>query len=449
MPTRRTSLPRRVAWTAWLAANAPLQARFAFRSPEAIERAQRRRLRATIRHAYEHVPYYRETMRRLGLGPGDLRTFDDLGKLPLVERDELQRDPERFVSDRWPLDTHLILRSGGSTGEPVKVFRHPRALFEGGAYRERARAPMMKLAGRRVRVRLALIALPGIEGAKEEFGRRTLIPSSVRVARARFSMLTPPAEMVAALNEVRPDVIVAHGSYLEALFQHLATSGDHLERPKVVAYSSDGMSEQSRQLIAERFGIDVLSVYRAVEAPQIGFECERHTGHHVNVDLCPIRIVDDDGADVPAGELGEVVASNLYGQGTVLLNYRLRDRAALLPGPCPCGRNLPLMSMVHGRTDEWLVGPDGRPLHSQLVRAAMRHRDDLLRYRIVQVEPARFHAALVVLPETDRADMAGYVERELRELFGKETVVEATFPDDLERTAGGKVVPVTSLVGAR
>src|SRR5688572_24797743 len=183
MAIRKTPLSRRLAWTAWLARHAPFQARFPFRSPEAIARAERRAVRRMVTHAYEHVPYYRETMRRTGLAPSDFSNAADLAKLPLLERDDLQRDPEYFVSDAWPLDTHMVLRSGGSTGEPVRVFRHPFALFQGAAYRERARGPIFTIVGKRLRLRLALIALPGIEGAKEEFGRRTLIPSSVRVER--------------------------------------------------------------------------------------------------------------------------------------------------------------------------------------------------------------------------------------------------------------------------
>src|SRR5437764_13309282 len=81
--TARDSLARRAAWSAWLAWNAPREARFPLRSVEAVERAQRRRVRAVVAHAHRHVPYYRETLRRLGLAPGDLRTAEDLAPLPL------------------------------------------------------------------------------------------------------------------------------------------------------------------------------------------------------------------------------------------------------------------------------------------------------------------------------------------------------------------------------
>ena len=98
----------------------------------------------------------------------------------------------------------------------------------------------------------------------------------------------------------------------------------------------------------------VLSVYQAVEIGIIGWECERQCGHHLNVDLCPIRILDSDRRELPIGESGQVVTSNLVNRGTVLLNYMLGDLATRLPEPCGCGRSLPLLSHVQGRTTDWL-----------------------------------------------------------------------------------------------
>jgi phenylacetate-CoA ligase len=445
--TSGESLAKRAAWSARLAWRAPLEARFPFRSPEAIERAQRRRLRATVAHAYEHVPYYRETMRTLGLTPADITRAEDIARLPLIERDQLQRDPEYFVSQAWPSEAYLRLRSGGSSGQPITVFRHPVALFEGAAYRERIRSTIAALTGKRLRFREALIALPDHAGARHEFGRRTLLPSSVRLTRRRFSLLTPPAEMVDELNRFRPDVIATYGSYLEALFQYVLESGAPFTVPKVVVYSSDALSEQARTLITMEFGVEVLSAYRAIEAPYVGFECDRHTGHHLNVDLSPVRIVTSQGEDVPPGETGEVVVSNLYGRGTILLNYRLGDLAALIPAGCSCGRSLPLLSMVHGRLDEWLVRADGEPVHGQIVRDVMRLREDVLRYQVVQEEPTRFTIAAIVAPHSDRESLSGWLEDRIRERFGDEAEVLVAFPADLPRTPGGKTKPVTSLVG--
>jgi phenylacetate-CoA ligase len=447
-PSTAESLARRAAWSARLAWRAPLEARFPFRSPTAIERAQRRRLRATVAHAHEHVPYYRETMRRLGLGPGDIAAAADLAKLPLIERDQLQRDPEYFVSRAWPLERYLKLRSGGSTGAPATVFRHPSVLFESAAHKERWRSIAVRLAGRRARIRQALIALPGGEGgAAASFDSNTLLPSAVRVRRLRLSMLEPPAKLIGPLNDFRPDSIASYGSYLEALFTHVHSNGVELHLPRTVGYSSDEMSEAARRLITERFGIHVLSAYRAIEAPHIGFECERHTGYHLSVDLVPVRIVDPEGSDLAVGEEGEVVVSNLNPAGTVLLNYRLGDRAARLGEDCTCGRNLPLLSFVHGRADEWVTNARGERVHGQGIRDLMRLRADVLRYQVVQETPTSFRAA-VVAPGADGDELARWLRDRMRGWLGEAIEVEMSLVDDLPRTAGGKTRPVVSLVDA-
>ena len=114
------SLARRAILAARFTAAAVPEWRLPFRSRATIERAQRRRLRGAVAHAYEHVPYYRETMRQLALVPSDLRTAADLAKLPLIERDQLQRDPEYFVSRARPLSDYVEAQSSGSTGEPIQ-----------------------------------------------------------------------------------------------------------------------------------------------------------------------------------------------------------------------------------------------------------------------------------------------------------------------------------------
>jgi phenylacetate-CoA ligase len=105
----------RFGWAFWLGLHWPAQARLPFRSRAVIERQQRSRLTQTVSHAYRHVPHYREAMARLGLDPGDISTAGDLARLPMIQRVDVQRDPERFVSTARPIESHVPLQSGGST----------------------------------------------------------------------------------------------------------------------------------------------------------------------------------------------------------------------------------------------------------------------------------------------------------------------------------------------
>jgi phenylacetate-CoA ligase len=440
------SLPTRAVWSAYLALNAPVQARFPFRSSVAIDRAARRRVRRAAEHAYTHVPYYRETMDRLGFRPGDFRAAGDLARLPVIEREELQRDPEYFVSRARPIDTYVPLRSGGSSGAPVTVFHDPFALFQGACHGERARTVAVRLAGKRFRLRQMTVSSPlgSDQWTREAFERDSLIPRSIRVVEKQLSLLDPVAQNVRRIDEFRPDLLRSYGSYLEALFLHLRADGAGAHPPKVVSYASDALSDSVRRLITEDFGIPVVSTYEAIEAFHIGFECEEHAGLHLNVDLYPLAIVDAEGRELPAGSSGDVVVSNLVNRGTVLLNYRIGDVAARLPNGCRCGRNLPLLSFLEGRVDDWLESPSGELLHPQAVRTLFTEEEEIWRYQVIQHDPSRFSVAVVAMEGCDREGLRDRLARRFAERFGEGTSTEVSFVSDLPRTEGGKVRPVVS-----
>ena len=412
-----------------------------FISEAALEREQRQRLQRMVFHAYAHVPHYRETMRKLGLTPADLASAGDLAKLPLVEREQLQRDPERFLSEARRPAVCEARRSGGSTGTPVTVLEEPRDVVAKAATILRVQPIIGRLSGKRWRRRIARIAPPmsSVVMAREAYERNLIRPFDPRTVTLDLSMQASAAENLARLGEFRPHVVAGYGSYLEELFASAVRSGRPFEGPRVIVYGADPMSPRARELISSRLGIAVLSVYQAIETPQIGFECERHAGHHLNVDLCPIRLVDADGRDAPPGDPGEVVVSNLVNRTTVLLNYRLGDVAARVPKRCGCGRSLPLLSHVQGRTEEWLAGRDGRRLHSHLLARPFSLDGEIWGYRIESRGPGRFHAEVLAAPEAEPAALAARVRDRFARIVGPGETVSISFVDRLSRTAGGKV----------
>ena len=438
---RRVSLPRRALLTGTAVISQWRERRMPFQSEEVLERWQRRRLRRIVEHAYLHVPYYRETMRKLELTPGDFTGVGDLAQLPLIERDRLQRDPEYFISEDRPVLDCVTRRSGGSTRMPVSVLEDPRDVVAKAASMARIQPMIIRLSGRRWGRRVARIAPPMSSGERfrRAYQRNLIRPFDPRTVPVDLSMRKSVTENLAAINEFRPHVISAFGSYLEELFAHAVRSGRPFHHPKVVAYGADSLSPRARAMISDRLGIPVLSVYQAIESPQIGFECERHKGYHLNVDICPIRIVDGDGRDVPPGEAGEIVISNLVNHTTVLLNYRLGDVAALIREPCGCGRALPLLSFIQGRTDEWTVGLDGRRLHTQLLVRPFSLDLEIWGYRVEQRAPGRFHAQVLRAPGADPASITARVRDRFARIVGPDETVTISFVDALPRTRGAKV----------
>ena len=339
----------------------------------------------------------------------------------------------------------MAVRTGGSSGNPVVVYHDSASIVLNTIYAERSRRAQRRAAGRRLRVRRVKFGTP--QSTARAFGaafsRLSLIPRKIGGGQHHFSMLDPIELNAERVDRLRPDAVTGYGSYVEALLEHIA---EHRPAalPRIVTYGGDGMSERGRQLIAGELGIPVFSNYAAVEALYMGFECEAHRGHHINMDLCPVRLVDEHGREVADGDSGEVVVSNLLSRGTMALNYRLGDVARWLPGPCPCGRLLPTLSFVEGRVDDWLERADGSTLHPQAVRRLLTAEDRFVRsYRIEQRSADDFLLLVVAVGE-ERDQLSERLRRRFREALGPETTVEVRFVEELPRTARGKLRTVIS-----
>lgn len=415
--------------------------RFPYLPPVRIAAAQRRRLRETIAHAAEHVPHYREELRRRGLGPGDFRDASDLARLELVTRDHLQADPERFLSEAFDRARLAELRTGGSSGAPISIWRDPASLMERTAQGGRMDPVLSRAIGRRLRRRYAHIGSAAMGPAPPRartFAQSRLFPQGLGAERRRFSMRMGLDEMATELNAYRPHVIDTYGSYAAELIAYAERPGSELALPPVITYAGDAMAEPARRAALDR-GVEVVSVYNANEASPIGFECEVHRGHHLNADLIAVRIAGEDGEDLPPGEPGAVVISNLYARGTVLLNYRLGDVAALDPGSCACGRNLPLLSLIPGRTQDWLDLSDGRRIHPQTLPGCFLY-PGIRGYRITQERPGRFAATVLPAPGADLGAISAAITAEFDGHFSAGDRIEVRFVEALPRTPGGKVI---------
>jgi phenylacetate-CoA ligase len=442
VPTLLTKL----GWSAYLGRQLAGQGRIPFATDVELAREQSRRVQAMVRHAYRTVPHYRETIDRLGLQPDAFRSAEDLARLPILERATLQRESERLTSTAIAPADRLTLRSGGSTGAPRAVHHSARSIVQNAAHGERERSIVTAALGKRVGYRETLIASPRSTAQEvQAFLRERIVqPKGVRVERQYLSVMDPVETTAERMATFAPDVVHGYGSYLAVLFAHMSANRSKFPLPRVVTFSSDGLSDAARRLIRDDLGVFVLGTYQSVEAFKIGFECGEGEGLHINTDLYPVRIVDAAGADVPPGEPGDVIVSNLVNDATVLLNYRLGDQAALLTEPCACGRTLPRMTQPLGRLDDWVLVGDTR-VHSQTVRTVFTDESEILQYQVMQRGPRDFLVSLVTrTPQLDAALERRIAER-FRARLGAEVTVDVARVNDLPRTARGKVRAIVSM----
>jgi len=409
---------------------------------ERILRRQRARIRAIVDHAYRTVPFYREAMDERGLRPAEIRSAEDLARLPLIDAGALQRSPEAFRSSRYEPRACLELYSTGTSGSGRRL-----ALWDVDALRsklahgERDRQVLYGLLGKTWgQRRLSLFHSASTTQKVIRFLHDQVVVPRARADTTYLEPEIPHEDLAEWINRHRPDVVYSYGSHAEQFFRYVADRRIPLSPPRVWVYGADALSPEGRRRIEGEFGCQVHSTYQMVEAGRVGFECERGDGFHLNIDLCAVRIVDLQGRTMPSGETGEIVISNLYNRATVLLNYRTGDLGAMAGAPCSCGRTLPLLERLEGRTSDLLHLADGREiLDHMLIHALKEELKDVLQLQIVETGIGRFTLRVVPARDVDRDALGRVLIREAARALGDGDRVSVEFVASIPRGALGKL----------
>jgi phenylacetate-CoA ligase len=421
------------------------QGRLSYLPAEELRALRDERLKRMVRYAAATVPYYQRVFRAQRIDPRDIRSVDDLGQLPLLDKQTVREAPELFVSTSQQGRKSIPFLTSGSTGIPLHIYHDPYSLLANIAFGERERAVVTSLCRTSLGYREAYIFYAGSIGERVRrfYEQSTFIP--IRPQRLSLSVLEPVEDIVQAINRFRPDVMISYGSYLEILFRLLHLRRLQMYLPQALIYVSDAMTSDGRHFIEEKFAVPVLSRYSAAEAFKIGFVCEERKAFHLHEDLCHLKIVNSSGEQVADGEMGEVVISNLINRGTVLLNYRLGDLAVMSPERCSCGRTLPLLAEIEGRVEDTIFLPDGEFIHPRAIWGVMKQNPAVLRYQLIQQTPQHFELRLVTVDRTAYEAVLGEILTQLRQLLGGEISLESAYYPTLDPPQTGKFRSVIAL----
>lgn len=458
------------AWeTAYLLALNQVERTVPWWSRERLEGVQRRRVRATLRHVYAHVPFYRRAIDALGARPDDFTSARDLEHLPLIDGRDLAANPDDFTATPYRHAGREVFSTSGSTsGVRKRICWDHASLMRRFARGERDRTVIVGLAGERWSAnmlrelttrevqRTLAKRLLGVDAAAHQ--RLQILPAgfSSRTMRAigeerslvprrplHYHHLSPlaPFEVAAAqMRAIRPRIVYSFGSYAEQFLREVVDRGADVPMPHVWVYLGDMVSPLGRE-IADQLGCRLYSVYGAMEMGTIGFQCERREGFHLNVDLCALRVIGADGRTLPAGEVGDIVVSSLENRATVLLNYRIGDRGVIDERPCPCGRTLPLLASFAGRSSEVVDLGDGRKPSSLVLEGLFRAElRQTIRAQLEQLAPGRLCWRIVPFRSVDAAALQqAFVERAAR-CLGTDVRLDVRLEQQIAPTREGKLV---------
>ena len=320
-------------------------------SQEQIRAWQDERLVKTVRRVYDNVAYYRNLMKEKGVEPGDIRSSEDLYKLPFLSKDDL-REAYPYGMLATPLqDAVRIQSTSGTTGKRVVAFytQHDLDVWEDCCARAIMAAGGTKDDVVHVSYGYGLFTGgPGLNGGSHKVGSLTLPMSSGNTER-----------QIQFMCDLGSTILCCTPSYAAYLAETILEKGlrDQIKL-KAGIFGAEAWSEEMRQDIQDKLGIKAYDIYGLTEisGPGVSFECSEQTGMHINEDHFIAEIIDPNtGKVLPEGEKGELVFTSVTKEAFPLLRYRTRDICVLSRKQCSCGRTHVKMSKPMGRSDDMLI----------------------------------------------------------------------------------------------
>jgi phenylacetate-CoA ligase len=347
-----------------------------------VEDYQRRKLAALRSHAVLRSPFYQrfhQGLRDRPLAELPVLTkamlldhFDEITTDPALHLDDLEAYLAGLVGDERFAGRYWVSSTSGSSGRKSIIPSDAREWAMILASYARANQWAGINAGLLHPVRMAVVSstAPWHQSARVAATLRSPLVDSHRLDAA-----APPAQIVARLNELQPQVLIGYASMLRMLAEE-QLAGRLQVAPQAVNSASEPLTAEGRTLVQRAWQVPPFDVYAATETGGIAAECERHTGMHLFEDLVLAEVVDADGRPVPPGVAGDrLLVTVLFSRTLPLIRYELTDRVRLATKACPCGRSFRLLAAVEGRTDQLLrlPGRDGsrRPVHPVLFHRAL------------------------------------------------------------------------------
>ncbi|MFF2523322.1 phenylacetate--CoA ligase PaaK [Streptomyces liangshanensis] len=405
------------------------------------------RLRATLRHAYDHVPFYRQAFDRAGLRPEDCHSLTDLARFPFTAKADLRDNYPFGMFAVGQSEVRRIHASSGTTGRPTVVGYTEKDLDTWADLVARAIRAAGGRPGHKVHVAYGYGLFTGGLGAHygaERLGC-TVIPASGGMT----------ARQVRLIQDFEPEIIMVTPSYMLTLLDEFERQGvdPRTTSLRVGIFGAEPWTEEMRREIEERFAIDAVDIYGLSEVmgPGVSFECaETKDGLHISEDHFYPEVVDPfTGEVLPDGEEGELVFTSLTKEAMPVIRYRTRDLTRLLPGTA---RTFRRMEKVTGRTDDMVILRGVNLFPTQIEEIVLRTPGVAPHFQLRLTREGRMDA-LTVRAEARaqtgpgaREDAARAIAAGVKDGIGVSVEVEIVDPETLERSVG-KIRRIVDLRG--
>ena len=413
-------------------------------SPEKLEKYRLERLRSLLVKVGKNVPYYRDCFASLGFNPQEINSLTDLQKLPLLTKAMIRAEGDRMKSD---IAQGLArFNTGGSSGEPLIFFIGTERVSHDVAAKWRATRwwdvdigdPEIVVWGSPIE----LGTQDRVRAIRDKFMRTELMPA--------FQMNeTNLDQFVARIRERRPKMLFGYPSAISHIAAHAKKRGIALNDlgVKVVFCTSERLYDHQREAISSAFACPVANGYGGRDAGFIAHECPAG-GMHITAEDIIVEIIDENGTVQAPDVAGEIVVTHLATSEFPFIRYRTGDIGTLGTGRCDCGRGLPLLTEIQGRSTDFVIASDGTAMHGLALIYILRDMPAVKAFKVVQESIEQTEVYLVTEASFDAA-MSEKIVREFQKRLGNSVRININIIDSIPPEKSGKYRYIVSHLASR
>ncbi len=406
-----------------------------------LEQLRLDRLRELLTHAQHHVPYYKKLFSEISFDPGLINSLADLSRLPLLTKSKIRTHLEQLKAD----NAQCLARfnTGGSSGEPLIFYIGKKRVSHDVAAKWRATRWWDVDIGDREIVLwgspIELNAQSRTRSFRDKLLRTRLLPA--------FEMSEQKLDgFLKEICAIRPKMLFGYPSSLAHLARYAQSKNSRMNDLgiKVAFVTSERLYNDQREQIEMIFGCRVANGYGGRDAGFIAHECPAG-GMHITAEDIIVEIVDEQGMPLPLGVSGEVVVTHLATGDFPFIRYRTGDVAILDDKACSCGRGLPLIKEIQGRTTDFIIASDGTVMHGLALIYVVRDLPGVQQFKIIQ---ENIHATriLLVTDSSFKDSRIAEIKSDVMRRLGDDVRVDVEIVPYIAKEASGKYRYVISHV---
>lgn len=352
-------------------------------SREEMQRAQWEKLKKLISHAYENCRFYNNRFKEIGLKPEDIQAPEDFQKIPILTKRDVQENLYDFVAQNY--DTRFMRRNatGGSTGNPTIFYMNKERCDWGLA----CAARHDRWTGWQIGEKIGLLW-----GADRDVAKYQKLKANIRNKLLERMLILNAFDInedrmkhyALKLKQYKPKILLAYANVIYLFAQFVKAEGIKGIRPSAIISSAEVLSDDKKILIENVFECKVFNRYGSREVGVIASECSHHNGLHINEETLYVEFIPYGPLTSDSTMTNSIILTDLLNYGMPFIRYDTGDVGTSSKEECNCGRGMPMMADVKGRSTDFIVTRKGEMIHGEYFTHLFYDIEGVKKFQLIQ-----------------------------------------------------------------